>query len=77
MAPRKKGLACALATGALLLGGTSTASGRSADDEISRLNGAEQTLPFSGSEPAWVAGAGLLLVAAGMGIRRLGAGARA
>ena len=71
MSPRKEAFACALGTVALTLGGAGSAFAQTNDDGTTTLNGAEQTLPFTGAEPAWVAGAGLLLVGAGLVIRRV------
>jgi hypothetical protein len=71
MSPCKEAFACALGTVALTLGGAGTAFAQTNDDGTTTLRGAEQTLPFTGAEPAWVAGAGLLLVGVGVAVRRL------
>jgi hypothetical protein len=69
MIPRKEAVACALAVGALALGGAGAASAQSYDDART-LNGSEDTLPFTGAEPGLIAAGGLLLAAAGIGLRR-------
>jgi len=66
MSPRKEAVATALAVGALALGGAGSAAAQTGDDTTRTLNGSEQTLPFTGAEPGLVAGAGLLIAAAGI-----------
>ena len=73
MGPRKEALASALGAAAFSLAGAAGASAQSPDNEVTALNGSEQTLPFTGAEPAWVAGAGLLLLGAGVAMRRVSA----
>ncbi len=70
MSPRKEAVACALAVGALALGGAGAASAQSYDDDARTLNGSEDTLPFTGFDPAPLAAGGLLLAVAGIGLRR-------
>jgi hypothetical protein len=77
MSPRKEALASALAVGALALGGAGAASAQTSEEDTRTLNGSEQTLPFTGAEPGLVAGAGLLLAAAGIAARRRLRAARA
>jgi len=73
MGSRKEALASALGGAALILAGAAGASAQTTDDEVTALNGSEQTLPFTGADPAWVAGAGLLLLGAGVAMRRVSA----
>ena len=40
------------------------------DDDARTLNGSEDTLPFTGFDPAPLAAGGLLLAVAGIGLRR-------
>jgi hypothetical protein len=70
MIPRKEAVACALAVGVLALGGAGAASAQSYDDDARTLNGSEDALPFTGAEPGLIAAGGLLLAAAGIGLRR-------
>ena len=63
-------MACALIAGTFALGAAGGASAQGADDGVTRVNGTEETLPFTGAEPGLVAGAGLLMAGAGIALRR-------
>ena len=68
---RRRGvLACALVAGTFALGAAGGASAQGADDEITRVQGTEETLPFTGGEPGLIAGAGLLMAGVGVALRR-------